>query len=105
MKKLILILLLCVQLVGARVVKISSYEKFFKVVNDYTLAVAYFYKKNPELKIQLKQMKYIFHELSKEIDDVTFMYIDLDSKKNYSLIDKYGIVEVPMFLLFKEGSI
>lgn len=45
----------------------------------------------------------IIEELSKELQDIKFVKIDVD--KNQELASQYSVFSIPTFMIFKEGKI
>jgi len=50
-----------------------------------------------------QMLKPIFDELSKEVEKVKFLTVDIDKEKELSM--KYGVRGVPCLILFKNGDV
>jgi hypothetical protein len=115
-KKLIVISLMVIgtfnSQVCARVRGVMSVREFEQDVAHKGICVALFYsvtdKRNAPLRQDNKQLQRMFDELSIKdtYDDAGLVFIKINLARNdlNSLADRYGIVNVPQFVLFHDGQ-
>lgn len=94
---------------------VKSYDEFMREVGKFPRAVVIFYTSKFASKYERKAFEKDFKKARRDFDAVSrqtrykdaglaFLRVDLDKQANAELADRYALTQVPVYMLFSDGS-